>query len=947
MEEKKYYSSRIIQSYVEYLKKYFPDIDVNPLLKHAGIETFQLDDEGHWLTQKEVDRFHDILAKVTQDPDISRKVGRFSVTSRASGAVGQYVLGFINPATVYGLLEKINSRLSRAAIMKTRAIAPDKIEAKVTLEPGVEEKPYQCDNRMGMMEALAKLSTNKLASIEHPVCVHKGGDCCQYVISWEKTPSLMWKRIRNYASLGGLVLCIAALKFIPSAYWDVLVLSYIILLIGLTLKTEHMEKSELLSAINTQADAAERLMDQINSRYNEALLIQEIGQAASMGSEVNRILKHMMKSLIARLDFDRGMIMLANEEKNLLVYSVSHGYNPKDEDYLKNIAFHLDKPHSKGAAVEAFRKQKPVLINDISMVEKDMSPRTLAFVRDMGSQSFICVPIVYNGESMGILMVDNVHTKKPLGQTEINLLMGIAPQIGISIRNAVSYQKIRESEERYRTIFESTATANIIVAEDSTILMANNNFANLCGYSKQELEGKMKWEIFIHPEDLGKMKIYHNARRQRHRSVPPSSYEFRAVNRNGDVLDLMMSAAIIPDKKESIISMVDLSGKKKLESQLLQSQKMESVGQLAGGVAHDFNNMLSVIIGNAEIALNRVQNTDPVYKHLKQIMSAGMRSADLTRQLLAFARKQTVTPKILNLNDIVESMLKMLRRLIGEDINLVWLPGKMVWPVKMDPTQIDQIMANLCVNARDAIKGVGKVTIETGTYSFDEAYCAYNAGFVPGDYVLLTVSDTGCGMDKKTIDNIFEPFFTTKEVGQGTGLGLATVYGIVKQNNGFINVYSEPGLGATFKIFLPRYAGEVTLVQKEDDVEPLLRGNEVILLVEDEPTILEMTSIMLENLGYTVLTAVTPGEAIRLAGERNSPIDLLLTDVVMPGMNGRDLAQNMTHFHPGIKHLFMSGYTADVIAHQDVLDEGVNFIQKPFSEKGLAEKVREVLSISN
>lgn len=947
MEEKKYYSSRIIKSYVEYLKKFLPDIDVNPLLKHAGIEIFQLDDEGHWLTQKEVDRFHDMLAKVTQDPDISRKVGRFSVTSRASGALGQYMLGFMNTATVYGVLEKINSRLSRAAVMKTRAIAPDKIEAKVTLEPGVEEKPYQCANRLGGLEALAKLSTNKLASIEHPVCVHKGGDCCLYVISWEKTPFLKWKRIRNYASVIGLGICIAALKFVPTAYWDVMVLLYFILLIGLTLQTEHLEKKELLSTINTQADAADRLLDQINSRYNEALLIQEIGQAASMGSEVNKILKHMMKSLVVRLDFDRGMIMLANEQKNLLVYSVSHGYNPKDESYLKNIAFHLDNPHSKGAAVEAFRKQKPVLINDISLVEKDMSSRTLAFVRDMGSQSFICVPIVYKGESMGILMVDNVQTKKPLGQTEMNLLMGIAPQIGISIRNAVSYQKIRESEERYRTIFESTATANIIVVEDSTILMANNNFVNLCGYSKQELEGKMKWEIFIHPDDLGKMKIYHSARRQRHRSAPPSSYEFRAVNRNGDVLDLMMSVALIPDKKESIISMIDLSGKKKLESQLLQSQKMESVGQLAGGVAHDFNNMLSVIIGNAEIALNRVQNTDPVHKHLKQIMSAGMRSADLTRQLLAFARKQTVTPKILNLNDTVESMLKMLRRLIGEDINLVWLPGKMIWPVKMDPTQIDQIMANLCVNARDAIKDGGKVNIETGTCSFDEAYCAYHAGFVPGDYVLLTVSDTGCGMDKKTMDNIFDPFFTTKEVGQGTGLGLSTVYGIVKQNNGFINVYSEPGLGTTFKIFLPRYVGDVVPIQKEDVVEPPMAGNEVILLVEDEPSILEMTSTILENLGYTVLSAVTPGEAIRLAGEHNSPIDLLLTDVVMPGMNGRDLAQNMMHFHPGIKHLFMSGYTADVIAHQDVLDEGVNFIQKPFSAKGLAEKVREVLSISN
>jgi PAS domain S-box-containing protein len=947
MEDKQYYSSRIIKSYVEYLKRFFPDVDVNPLLKHAGIEIFQLDDEGHWLTQKQVDRFHDMLEQATRDPEISRKVGRFAVTSRASGALGQYMLGFINPATVYGVLEKINGRLSRAAVMKTRAIAPDKIEAKVTLEPGVEEKPYQCANRLGGLEALAKLSTNKLASIEHPVCVHKGGDCCLYVISWEKTPSMVWKRIRNYASVMGLVLCILALNFIPTAYWDALVLSYVILLTGLTLQSEHLEKKELLSTINTQADAADRLLDQINSRYNEALLIQEIGQAASMGSGVNKILKHMMKSLIARLDFDRGMIMLANEQKNLLIYSVSCGYNPKDETYLANIIFHLDNPNSKGAAVEAFRKQKPVLVNDISLVEKDMSPRTLAFIRDMGSQSFICIPIVYKGESMGILMVDNVQTKKPLGQTELNLLMGIAPQIGISIRNAVSYQKTRESEELYRTIFESTATANIMMAEDSTILMANNNFAGLCGYSKQELEGKMKWETFIHPDDLEKMKTYLKVRKQRNRSSSPASHEFRAVNRAGDVLDLMMSAANIPDKKERIISIVDLSGKKKLESQLMQSQKMESVGQLAGGVAHDFNNMLSVIIGNAEIALNRIQNTDPVYKPLQQIMSAGLRSADLTRQLLAFARKQTVTPKILNLNDTVESMLKMLRRLIGEDISLVWLPNKFLWPVKMDPTQIDQIMANLCVNARDAIKGGGKVTIETGVSSFDEAYCAYNVGFVPGDYVLLSVSDTGCGMDKKTMDNIFDPFFTTKEVGQGTGLGLSTVYGIVKQNKGFINVYSELGLGTTFKIFLPRYMGEIVPVQKENIVEPLMRGNEIILLVEDEPSILEMTSEMLENLGYTVLTAVTPGEAIRLAGEHTSQIDLLLTDVVMPGMNGRDLAQNMMHFHPGIKHLFMSGYTADVIAHQDVLDEGVNFIQKPFSEKGLAEKVREVLSSSH
>ncbi len=311
--------------------------------------------------------------------------------------------------------------------------------------------------------------------------------------------------------------------------------------------------------------------------------------------------------------------------------------------------------------------------------------------------------------------------------------------------------------------------------------------------------------------------------------------------------------------------------------------------------------------------------------------------------MLAFARKQTIIPVVLDLNQTVESMLKMLRRLIGEDIDLAWLPEAGLCPVKMDPVQVDQILANLCVNARDAIADVGKVTIETGNAVFDETYCADHAGFVAGEYVLLAVSDDGCGMDKETLDQIFEPFFTSKGVGQGTGLGLSTVYGIVKQNNGFINVYSEPGKGTTFRIYLPRYAGQAVDTQQEKAAEiPLSRG-ETVLVVEDEPALLTMDKMMLEKLGYRVLAAGTPGEAIRLAEEHAGEIHLLITDVVMPEMNGRDLAERLQSLYPGMKILFMSGYTADVIAHRGVLDEGVNFIQKPFSMKDLAVKVREAL----
>jgi len=380
------------------------------------------------------------------------------------------------------------------------------------------------------------------------------------------------------------------------------------------------------------------------------------------------------------------------------------------------------------------------------------------------------------------------------------------------------------------------------------------------------------------------------------------------------------------------------------EEKFVQAQKMESVGRLAGGVAHDYNNALSVIIGYTEMALDKVSPDEPLHKDLKEILSAATHSAAITRQLLAFARKQTISPKVIDLNDTIENMLKMLRRLIGEDIDLAWRPGFQLWQVKMDPAQADQILANLCVNAGDAINGVGKITIETQNVTFNEEYCRAHTDFLPGQYVLLAVSDDGCGMDKETLKNIFEPFYTTKGLGEGTGLGLATVYGIVKQNEGFINVYSEPEKGTTFKIYLSRHIGG----EREESETgiwaetPVGRG-ETILLVEDDLSILNLGKMMLEKLGYTVLCAKDPNETIAITETYADEIHLLITDVVMPGMNGRELAQRLETIYPGLKVLYMSGYTANVIAHRGVLESGTYFLQKPFSKRELAVKVREVL----
>ncbi len=516
-----------------------------------------------------------------------------------------------------------------------------------------------------------------------------------------------------------------------------------------------------------------------------------------------------------------------------------------------------------------------------------------------------------------------------------------------------SEDELRESEEKVRTLYDSSS--------DAIMLLDENGFFD-CNDSTLRLFGCATREEFYrrHPADFSPpaqpdgtdSMIY--ARNNIAFALKEGHKRFEHLHRRLDGTDfpaeVLLDVMELGGRKVLQARVYDITERKKvdkeqdkLQAQLTQAQKMESVGRLAGGVAHDFNNMLSVILGHSDMALDQMDSDHPFFEGFQEIRTAAERSADLTRQLLAFARKQTITPMVLDLNEIVTSMLNMLRRLIGEDIDLSWLPGSEVWPIKVDPSQIDQVLANLCVNSRDSIEDVGKITIRTKNASPDEAYCANYPGFYPGEYVLLTVSDNGCGMDKETLDKIYEPFFTTKGIGKGTGLGLSTVYGIVKQNNGYIGASSEPGKGSAFSIYLPRHANKPEVVQKEDSTEPAQRGHETILLVEDEPSVMEMTTIMLERQGYIVLPASTPEESISLARELSGEINLLVTDVVMPEMNGRDLACKLLSFYPNLRCLFMSGYTANVIALQGVLDEGVFFIQKPFALKNLAMKVREVL----
>ena len=503
---------------------------------------------------------------------------------------------------------------------------------------------------------------------------------------------------------------------------------------------------------------------------------------------------------------------------------------------------------------------------------------------------------------------------------------------------------LRASEERFRLAVLNSPIPTMIHAEDGEILLISNSWTEETGYSHAEIPTVRDWTSRAFGERRAVVReqidrLYHSGQRSNDGEllVTTSRGEKRSWDFSSGPLGLL------PDGRRLVISMAkDITQRKKLEEQLLQSQKMESIGRLAGGVAHDFNNMLSVILGYAELSKLGLAEDGPLSLNLNEIIKAANRSRDITRQLLAFSRKELISPKSVRLNDLIRETKKTLIRLIGEDVHLDFLPGEELWNVRIDPTQIDQILVNLAVNARDAMPRGGNLTIETANLVAELPYSLHHLEAPPGEYVSMTVRDDGLGMDRQTLEYIFEPFFTTKELGRGTGLGLATVYGIVAQNNGFIGARSAPGEGSEFTVLLPRLLQEAAA--PDLPLPSAARGSGTVLLVEDDDAVRRMTSQMLECAGYAVIPAQSPRQAISICRLSDGRIDVILTDVIMPVMSGKEMADSIAELRPEIKVIFMSGYTSDIIAQRGVLQEGMHFIQKPFDMGALNLKIASVLA---
>jgi len=503
---------------------------------------------------------------------------------------------------------------------------------------------------------------------------------------------------------------------------------------------------------------------------------------------------------------------------------------------------------------------------------------------------------------------------------------------------------LRRSEERVRCLVDSNIIGVSIGDLHGKIIDANDAFLRIVGYTRSEiLSGKLRWDTITPP---GYRDSDQRAIEQIKITGVAHPWEKEFLRKDGSRVAVLIGIATLVAAEgdiECVAFVVDVSERKKLEQQLRQGQKMEAVGRLSGGIAHDFNNLLMVIIGYGELLVERLGENDPLRKNAEEINKAGQRAASLTQQLLAFSRQQVLQPKILDLNSVVADVKKMLGRLISEDIEVTTLLDPNLGRVQADQGQIEQVIVNLAVNARDAMPHGGKLTIETANMEVDDAYAAQHRPMPPGSFIMLSVSDTGIGMDAETQSNIFEPFFTTKERGKGTGLGLATVYGVLKQSDGFIWVDSELGNGTTFKVLLPRVEDRAQAVTQNTSSEGSRKGWETILLVEDEESVRRLILELLHAHGYTVLEAADGIAALNIAQRAHGKIDLLLTDVVMPGMSGTQVAEKITSLHPETKVLYMSGYTDFAVEHHQIPQQGRLLLRKPFTQQSLARKVREAL----
>ena len=930
--------------FIEYISTDYPEINISEVLKYASITELEISDNAHWFTQDQVDRFFEFLDVRTGNPNLARDAGRFAVQSKSSDILRQYISGFVTPSLAYWMVGKIALSLSKHISIKMEYITGNKILVTATPKEGIDEKPYQCENRIGLLEALAKYFTNEYAEVVHDECLHKEASSCKYIVSWKKTPATIWKIISRYTSLLGAILIIVLLFLMPFKFWAIFALM-ISLGSALTfLIYEKLQNRDLSLSVEGQRNLTEKYISQFELRYNELTLIKEIGEAASSILEPQNLLNFITDALQKRLQFSRGMIMLANREKTKLIYITGYGYTAEEETLLRNMDFNLTNPQSKGIFNLAYRDQKPFLISNVNDIKGDLSKKTANFIEKLKVEAFICVPIIYEGKSEGILAVDHTKSENKPTQSDLNLLMGIAPQIGISFNNALAHKKMKESKERFRNLSDNSPDIIYRLDINQKLKYINPACKEVFGRNWDELLDKNLKDFMREQEHAAFDNLFQKIIADK---LTIRDENFIMLDKKDVTHYITFTGAPDFDSEGKVIGIVgtlkDISKLRSMEAQLIQASKMEAIGTLTSGIAHDFNNIIQAIMGYNQLLISARSGNETDMIYLKRVGELIQRSRDLVKRLMLFSGKVEPLSATININDEIKSMQDLLAKSIPKMIEIKTNFDEKIFPVYADSTQIGQIIMNLVINARDALGDHGTINISTKNLSLPENTTISGLNIPSGDYIEFSVADNGCGMERDVVQRIFEPFFTTKEVGKGTGLGLAVVHGIVKNHDGFIYCESESDKGTTFKIVLPASTSGKPLQKTEELVQQSPYGTETILFVDDEHNLLEIGKETLSSYGYEVMTAANGEQAMEIYHAQKDKISLVIMDLNMPGKGGKKSLFDLLTINNNAKVLMTSGYSNPQQTEDLIKAGAAGFINKPYSSDDLLLRIREII----
>lgn len=950
------YSSRITGSYLDYLSRYHPDCNIDEILDYAGIALWEVEDPSHWLTQEQVDRFHEIVVRETGNPDISRDVGRYAARSESLGYAKQYVLGMMTPASVYMLFGKLASLFSRGAEIKTRKRGPELIEVIATPVPGVNEKPFQCRNRLGNLEAVPLPFSNRLAEVEHPECIHEGGDVCRYLVHIPRAGYSTWKRARNLAGLLVFLALPVMVAVAPKAMWVPLALAGGLLLTALAWTAEHLEKKALARNLQEQGETARGRIDEMKIRTTNAQLVQEIGAAASSLRDEGELIRAILHAMEKRLNFERAMILLAPEGGTTLTYAGGYGYEEHEESLFKGVQIPLQGAHAGEGAPANSNRRMPIILDTPKSLEQNLSPELAGLLARLGIQDCILSPLVYELDTLGMLIFHHASSVWPLTRSDLTLIEGAASHTAVGIAGARSYRKLEVSERNFRELVQGANSVILRFDPRGRVTFINRFACELFGFSEEQIVGKPAVGTILPDQESVRRAldrlIAHLELNPRERLVK----EARNLHRSGREIWIAWTYRPLFEEDGTLREILSIGNditelraerkeKEILASRLERTGRMEAIGALAAGVAHELNNILSGIVSYPELLLMDLPPDSPLRKPIETIQRSGEKAAEIVRDMLLLSRRGVSAFEPLAMNRVVHKYLdgRQHRELIARHPNIrVELSLEEGLPaVPGSEKQLLRALESLVHYGFQTMPEGGVLRIETEFAALTRQYLGYEP-VKPGNYALLRVSDQGPALSREHLERIFEPFYTKKTLNRpGTGLGLPVVWGIVKDHGGCVDVCTGEETGTAFTLFLAAADdyGPLTAADESGEATDIMGRGETVLVVDDIQDQRMLAEGILKRLNYRPVT-LESGEAA-VAYLKEYAVDLVVLDMVMePGMDGLDTYREILALRPGQKAIIASGYSeTDRVREARRIGIGA-YVNKPYNVEVLGRAVR-------